>query len=70
MNLTFAVFLYATLDKRTRNIEPIVAGLAPVNRSLFETVKLIQTTVDWNVRDEVENVLLQESRNDLLLVKL
>lgn len=59
VNLTFAVFLDATFDERTCHLKPVVAGLAPVNRTLFESIKLIQPTVDWNVRDEVENVLLQ-----------
>lgn len=58
MNLTFAVLLDSSFDEGTRHFEPIVTCRSPIDWTLAESVELIQPAVDWNVRDEVENVFV------------
>lgn len=64
VNFALAVLLNALLDDGTDNVEPVlVADYTEIDGTFLETVEFVETSVDGQIRDEMENVFLQMKRN-------
>lgn len=60
MDFTFAVFLHAFLNDWTDNIQPVLirTDRSQINRTLLQTIQFVQSSIDWQITNEMEHILV------------